>query len=76
MADLAVHRATLALLVAVLDDECDDRAHALLCDGDDPHLPIHVAHQLAHDLVAMIDQEDHGEMRTDIAAELLQLAGE
>lgn len=76
MTDLAVARARLALLVAVLDGDCDQRAHDLLCPPDRPHLALEVAHRLAHDLVASIDHEDHAEMRANIAAELLALAAE
>lgn len=70
-----VHRAWLALLVAVLDRSCDDRAHQLLCHQDDPHFALEVAHHAAHQMVASIDQADHGQMREDLAAELLDLAG-
>ncbi len=74
--DPDVHRAYLALLVAVLDGHCDTRAHDLLCDQDDPHYAVRVAHHAAHQLVASVDQADHPAMRQDLAAELLALAGE
>ena len=69
-------RAALALMVAVLDGDCDTRLHELLCVDDDPHLALRAAHHLAHLMVGSIDEEDHPEMRADIAAELLQRAGE
>jgi len=34
-----------------------------------------VAHHAAHKMVDSIDVEDHGAMREDLAAELLDLAG-
>lgn len=74
--DLDVHRAYLALLLAVLDGDCQGRVHELLCHPDDPHFAVKVAHHAAHKMVASIDQADHPEMRADVAAELLELAGE
>ena len=71
-----VHRSYLALLLAVLDRSCDQRAHELLCRDDDPHFAVEVAHHAAHKMVDSIDQGDHGAMREDLAAELLDLAGE
>ena len=71
-----VHRTRLALLVAVLDGDCQQRVHDLLCDPGAPHLAVEVAHRLAHDLVASIDRDDHGAMRDDLAAELLHLAAD
>jgi hypothetical protein len=73
--DPEVHRAALALYVAVLDGACDERAHELLCRADDPHFAVTVAHHLAHKFVDSIDAEDHDEMREDLAAELHRLAG-
>lgn len=69
-----VHRAYLALLVAVLDDKCDARVHDILCVADDPHLALEVAHYAAHEMVGSIRPEDHVEMRADVAAELFMLA--
>lgn len=69
-------RAALALMVAVLDGDCDQRLHELLCVDDDPHLALRAAHHLAHLMVGSIDPDDHVEMRADIAAELLERAGE
>ena len=69
-------RAALALMVAVLDGDCDQRLHELLCVADDPHLALRAAHHLAHLFVGSIDAEDHAEMRADLAADLLQRAGE
>ena len=69
-------RAALALMVAVLDGDCELRLHELLCAADDPHLVLRAAHHLAHLFVGSIDPEDHAEMRADLAAELLQRAGE
>lgn len=74
--DNQVHRVRLALLVTVLDGQCDDRAHDLLCDPAHPHLAVEVAHRLAHCVVDLVDECDHAEMRADIAAELLKLADE
>lgn len=73
-----VRRTALALLVAVLDGECDARVVDLLCGRQaDPLLAVRVAHRLAHLLVvAAVDVDDHQEMRDDIAAELLGLAGD
>jgi hypothetical protein len=70
----AVHRAKLALLVAVLDGDCDLRVHDLLCRSDDPHFAVLVAHRIAHDYTDAIDAADHAEMRTDIVAELHEIA--
>jgi len=75
MIDQAAHRSYLALLLAVLDGQCDQRAHDLLCTTD-PHHAADVAHHAAHRLVDSMDQADHPEMRADIAAELLHLAGD
>jgi len=74
-ADTDAHRGYLALLLAVLDGDCDARAHELLCRDDDPHYALEVAHHAAHKMVDSIDVEDHGAMREDLAAELLDLAG-
>ena len=72
-----VRRTALALLLAVLDGECDARVVDLLCGRQaDPLLAVRVAHRLAHNLVAAVDVDDHQEMRDDIAAELLGLAGD
>lgn len=73
--DRAVQRAYLALLLAILDGECEQRLHDLLCTVDDPHLALEVAHHAAHRMVDSIDPGDHAEMHADIAAELLGLAG-
>ena len=73
-ADLDVHRAWLALLAAVLDGDCDQRVHELLCHDDDPHHALEVAHHAAHKMVNSIDLQDHPAMRADLAAELLELA--
>lgn len=67
-----VHRTYVALLLAVLDQD-DGRAQLLLADGA---LAVRVAHYAAHNVVASIDPGDHAEMRADIAADLLELAGE
>lgn len=69
-------RAALALLVATLDRDCDARVHDLLCRAEDPHFAVEVAHELAHLFVDSIDAGDRGEMRADLAAELLVRAGE
>lgn len=74
--DQQTHRTYLALLLAVLDDQCDQRTHQLLCRTDDPHHAADVAHHAAHRLVDTINPADHPEMRADIAAELLHLAGD
>ena len=77
--DAGVHRAYLALLLAVLDGDCDQRVHELLCREEDPHFAIRVAHHFAHRFVRIVHAVDHEEpceMRDDIAAELLDLAGE
>ncbi|MDZ5441753.1 hypothetical protein U2F26_03275 [Micromonospora sp. 4G57] len=76
MTDQQTHRTYLALLLAVLDDDCDQRTHQLLCHTADPHHAADVAHHAAHRMVASIDPTDHAEMRADIAHELLQLAAD
>lgn len=70
-----VHRAYLALLLAVLDGDCEGRAHELLCRDDDPHFALEVAHHACHKMVASFDLADHAEMRGDLMDELLELAG-
>ena len=46
--ELEVHRGYLAMLLAVLDGDRQQRAHDLLCRDDDPHFAIKVAHVMAH----------------------------
>ncbi|TYB97130.1 hypothetical protein FXF53_20515 [Micromonospora sp. WP24] len=72
--DHQAHRTYLALLLAVLDGDCDQRTHQLLCHTD-PHHAADVAHHAAHTMVNSIDPADHDEMRADITTELLHLAG-
>lgn len=76
MTDRDVHRARLALLVAVLDGDCGQRCTDLLHRDDRPGFALDVAHDLAHLIVAGIDPGDHAEMRADLVAELLDLAGQ
>lgn len=76
MTDLDTHRAYLALLLAVLDGECETRTGGILRTGTHPRLAERVAHHAAHKMVLAIDPEDRAEMRADIAAELLTLAAE
>jgi hypothetical protein len=61
-----VHRAYLALLLAVLDGD-DQRAHAIINTTTDP---AELAHYAAQKMVASIDTEDHPDMRADLLAEL------
>ncbi|MEU6208195.1 hypothetical protein ABZ814_32000 [Micromonospora musae] len=74
--DQQTKRTYLALLLAVLDGDCDQRTHQLLYHTSDPHHAADVAHHAAHTMVDSIDPTDHTEMRADVADELLQLAAD
>jgi hypothetical protein len=72
----ATRRAALALLAAVLDQDCDNRAGDILTGaGAHPQLPSGVEHWLPHSLNT-IDPGDYQPMRADLQAELLGLAGD
>jgi hypothetical protein len=73
-ADIAVKRAAHAILLAVLDEECDKRIHNILCSTDTtPAFLIQVAHELAH---YYVDSFGHGheQMRADLIEDLHRLA--
>jgi hypothetical protein len=72
---LKVRQACLTLLAAVLDGDCGQHAYEILGQSADPHLVVHVAHQLAHDLADTIGAADRAKMRAGITAELRQFTG-
>ena len=72
--DIEIRAAVLAVILAVLDHECDDRVHDL-CEHPDPHYAARVAHALAHVYVDGFDADSHDDMRADLAAEALALRG-
>lgn len=73
-AQIAVLRAAHALLLAVVEEECDARVHDLLCSSDTtPGFLIEVAHTLAHFYVESFGH-GHEQMRADLIEDLHRLA--